>query len=290
MSAAAMNHRVDTCPDLETVAAFIDGRLDEPTREAIAAHLASCDACYFLLAEAAHVQPAAVVPSPPPVQWWRRPAAAWSFATVAAAAALVLAVRTNPGSTPANEPLRQLVVAVGTERLIEPRLTGGFAYGPIRTVRSEPAAVAVVSPEVRIAAAMVDKLTIEQTDAAARHARGVAALVVGDVDAAVSALELAARAQPVDARVLSDLAAAYLVRARQGSDPNDLRAALAVLNRAVEADRLLTEARFNRAYALERLGMTTEAREAWTEYLTLDNRSPWADEARLRLAALERPQ
>ena len=49
-----MNHRVEPCPDLETIAAFLDARLAEGERERIAAHCAACERCYFLVSEAAH--------------------------------------------------------------------------------------------------------------------------------------------------------------------------------------------------------------------------------------------
>ena len=42
-----------TCPSLETIGAFVDGRLMERERETIADHVASCEACYFVFSEAA---------------------------------------------------------------------------------------------------------------------------------------------------------------------------------------------------------------------------------------------
>jgi hypothetical protein len=87
--------------------------------------------------------------------------------------------------------------------------------------------------------------------------------------------------------VLSDLAAAYLVRARDKSQSEDLSKALAAANRALTADRSLREIWFNRAKALEWLSMPREAREAWQSYLTIDDRSGWADEARAHLRSLE---
>ena len=48
----------------------------------------------------------------------------------------------------------------------------------------------------------------------------------------------------------------------------------------------LAGALFNRALALERLGPRTLAADAWERYLAADGSSPWADEARTRLAAI----
>lgn len=290
MSATAMNHRADTCPDLETIAAFLDARLDERERETVAGHVAACDKCYFIFTEASEARRvAAAQPSEPvPVVWWKRRQTMWSAAAgLAAAAALVIAVRVGPSLGPSEPSLDALVAAVGTERLVEPRLTGGFAYGPVRgPVRSGQAQARFVSPDVRLAAARIEKDTTSQYSATAFHARGLAALVTGDVDRAVTTLEAAASQQPNDARILSDLGAAYLVRSAHTNTKDDLSKALATLNRATEIDRQLVEAQFNRAFTLERLGLTVEAREAWRSYLAIDDRTPWAVEARDRYQQL----
>ena len=286
MTAAAANYRAEACPDLETIAAFLDARLDERERELVAAHLAACDKCYFLLAEASQVQTTGATASAPQKRFWtRRMVIGSAAAGLAAAAALVIAVRVIPSSSQRDPALGRLVAAVGSERLMEPRVTGGFAYGPIRAVRSSNSIVSL-SPDVRIEAARIEKDTASQRSADALHTRGVAALVVGEIDQAVTALETALAQRPSDAEVLNDLAAAYLVRATRNNDQSDVSKALALLNRAIEANRVLPEARFNRAYALDRLAMTSEARDGWQDYLTIDNRSAWADEARLRLRAL----
>jgi tetratricopeptide (TPR) repeat protein len=283
-----MNHRVESCPDLETIAAFIDGRLEARQRERIAAHVAGCESCYFLVAEAAHVRPAsgeeAVVHRP----WWQRPVAKWVGTGLAAAAALMLAVRVGFWSPSNDVALDELVAAVGTERLIEPRLTGGFAYGPLRgtTIRSGQAVVAVASPDVRIAAARIEKATTSQYTAAAFRARGVAALVTGDLERAVTALEAALSERATDARVFNDLAAGYLVQGQRTGDKAQISKALTTLNRALEIDRHLAEAHFNRAIALEELSLTSEARDAWQGYLAIDDQSAWAEEARGRLRQL----
>ncbi|HEX5720084.1 MAG TPA: CHAT domain-containing protein, partial [Thermoanaerobaculia bacterium] len=91
---------------------------------------------------------------------------------------------------------------------------------------------------------------------------------------------------PKDAVVLSQLAAAYVVRAQRQDEPYDLVLALGAADRAVAADPALHEARFNRALTLELLFLHQEAQAAWSEYLVLDPSSPWAAEAEKRKAAL----
>ncbi len=295
MAAEALTHRPDACPDAETLAAYLDGRLARGERERVTAHVADCETCYFVVTEAAQAASAAPVNIEPPVtdergRWASKPAV-WSSSlagALAPAAMVWLAVSGGWLSSSSDSAvLRALVAAVGNERTVEGRLTGGFAYGPVRNaVRSGEPSVVPVSPDVRIAAAQVEKSTGEDTSADGLRARGIAALVIGDVNRGVAALEKAAGKRPSDARIQSDLSAAYLAGAGGNSQSEDLSKALAAANRAVNANHTLPEALFNRAFALERLLMTQDAREAWQAYLTIDDRTGWADEARLHVRAL----
>ncbi|MGH9176165.1 MAG: zf-HC2 domain-containing protein, partial [Vicinamibacterales bacterium] len=189
-----MRHGAGECPDLETIAAYLDGRMAEGERAAIAEHLATCETCYFVFSEAAQIKAAAPAPMPAP-RWWTRPRVIWPAAAagLAAAATIALAVSGVFSARPSNGPeLQALVAAVGTDRTIEPRLTGGFAYGPVRgAVRSGESAPPVLSPDVRIAAAQIEK---EATSRSAHELRlrGIVSLVTGDASGAVTALEEAA--------------------------------------------------------------------------------------------------
>ena len=159
--------------------------------------------------------------------------------------------------------LQALVAAVGTDRTIEPRLTGGFAHGPLHgAARSGGSSLTTLSPDVRIAVAQIEKEATSRT-ALQRHLRGIASLLTGDADSAVAALEEAVAERPDNARILNDLAAAHLVRAERTGNGEDLSRALASVNRALNIDRSLPEVWFNRAYALERLSLPNEARDAW---------------------------
>lgn len=285
-----MKRDVNGCPELEEIAAFLDRRLGDMDREEVAGHLSTCETCYFVFSEAAQAKPtpAAKVASGKTI-WFPSKRLMWSSAAgLAAAATLVLAVSgVLPLGRSSAPEVSALVAAVGTDRTIEPRLTGGFAHGPVRgALRSGDSAGMNLSPDVRIAAAEIEKVTTRQQSAEAQQARGIAALIVGDIDRAVKVLEDAAAQSPSNARILNDLAVAYLVRGQRTNQAEDPSKALATVNRALSADRSLQEAWFNRAYALERLSMTNEARDAWQAYLTIDDRSGWADEARVHVRAL----
>lgn len=293
---------MDACPDLETLAGYLDGRLTERERADIAAHVAGCETCYFVFTEAAQTRAsdraraetdASTSPEPvtvPTPKWRMTPKVMWSSAAgLAAAAALVVAIETGflPSARGDSAELRALVVAVGTDRTIDARITGGFAYGPVRApVRSgEQPTAASGSPDIRIAAARIEKEATAHRSPQTLHRLGIAYLVTGDISRAVNVLEEAAGGS-TDARVLSDLAAAYLARAGRTNDRQDLMKALSTVERALGADARLAEAWFNRAEALERLGLAAQALEAWQQYLQIDAQTAWASEARLHLAAL----
>jgi tetratricopeptide (TPR) repeat protein len=278
----------DGCPDPETLAVFLDGGLTPGARDEIAAHLTSCETCYSVFLESAQTRVTAAEGTPIP--WWRtRRAIAAATASLATAAAVVLALNLGALTWRSRGPeLTRLVAAVGTDRFIEPRLTGGFAHGPLRgALRSNQPTLPAVSPDVRIAAAEIEKQAAGRASPSAVHARGVAALVVGDYERSVEALERTVDQDPLNAQMLSDLAAAYLVRATATHNRDDLSRALASANRSLTADRSLPEAWFNRALALERLAMVEEARATWQGYLAIDDRSGWADEARAHLRGMD---
>lgn len=291
MAAEVAWNGASECPPLETVAAFVDGRLSGGERDRIAAHVASCESCYFVFTESAQMEPfqgstpiAASEPS-----WWRRPAVKWSGAVagLAAAAALAIAVTGTLSRDDAPQ-LTALVAAVGTDRTIEPRLTGGFAHGPLRgSTRAAENAAANVSPDVRIAVALIEKEAIVRRTPRTLQALGMAYLVTGDVQRAVPVLEEAADGSGTTASILSDLSAAYLVRGTGAGLPQDLAKALATADRALQQDATLAPALFNRALALQKLSLATEAQRAWKEYLQVDSTSAWADEARSHLQLLD---
>jgi tetratricopeptide (TPR) repeat protein len=265
------------CPSLETIGAFVDGRFKDRERDVIAEHLASCETCYFVFTESARL----IAESRPKADTnygWRRMA----VAGLAAAATIVIAV--NVWGTFGNADRRaldQLVTAVGTARTFDPRLTGGFAYAPVRGVVRGSNDTPQLSPDVRIAIAEIEKQN------AAGPVAASAALIGGDANRAIDILEAASKNTLDDARIFSDLSAAYLVRASQrANNTGDLQSALTNTNRALEINRSMPEALFNRALTLQMLGQTVDAQTAWQSFLTVDGASGWADEARLRLRIL----
>lgn len=104
----------------------------------------------------------------------------------------------------------------------------------------------------------------------------------------IESLQTAARLSARPAAVLADLSAAFLVRAERTQNARDLWEAVEAADSAVALEPGQPAARYNLALALDRLGVNGGALEAWRAYLTVDQSSGWAGEARQRVRQLER--
>ena len=304
------------CPDPELLAAWVDQGLEATERTRIDTHLAGCDDCRLLVArviefqhataEEAGAQAGANAPAEPlRVADDKRPAAVlpftrrltrWRVAAFAtAAAALLLAVQARPvwgpgGGSGADTRLADLADAVGQMRTVEARLTGGFRYGPLRApLRSGGSAAPMDNWTLYAAAGRIREQALQEPSAPNLHGLGMAHLVLGNYDEAIQAFEDAIAETPQNPRYQSDLAAAYLARAKEQQRPDDVPRALAAAERAIAAEDIL-EARFNRALALQALYLEDQARQAWDEYLSRDSASEWAEDARRHLAVLQRSE
>ena len=204
---------------------------------------------------------------------------------------------TFPSSTRERPRLAALAAAVGQQRPIEARASGGFAWAPFASPVRANLPAQVRSSEWQSRAAVLaaadavrrDALNAPD-DALALADLGVAHLVTGAPAKAADVLEEARDRAPSDARILTDLAAAYLARGQANEKAEDLARAADAAERATRLDAARLEAWFNRAVALQKLRLDEAARAAWREYLRRDAASAWAEEARTRLATLERHQ
>ncbi|MCU1349441.1 MAG: hypothetical protein JWO56_2471, partial [Acidobacteria bacterium] len=179
-----------------------------------------------------------------------------------------------------------IAAAPETYRTIEPRLTG-FRWAQLRRMRAD--AAAAPEPEgLKLAGAAGDVLARARDDesAVARRAVGVASLLVNDTVHATEALQRATSSDPENAAAWNDLAAALYTSAVRDRRAADLPDGLAAAERALQRNPEFPEARFNRALILEQMGLRTEAAGAWRDYLAVDAKSKWAEEARMRLNAL----
>lgn len=291
------------CLDPERLSAYVDGKLDARERAEVEAHLASCSDCYEVMNEVLRIQEAIAMPdvSAVPV---RRPGgvtvvrgafgrrkAVWRVAGVllAAAAALVLVVRLQPTWWTGVDPkLADLVEAVGEERTVEARLTGGFKYGPLRSpVRSGGRAGPTDNWSLLAAAGKIREVAERNPTPESLHALGVAQLQLGEYDDAVAALEKALAQETRDPRILNDLAAAYYARGVAVDRREDLARGLDISEQLRASHPTLAEGAFAHALILQRMGQLDRARQAWRDYLSLDPKSPWAAEAAANIAEID---
>jgi len=132
----------------------------------------------------------------------------------------------------------------------------------------------------------------ESSDPDSLQASALLAIIGDDeteqaANAAIARLGRALRLTSRRVSVLVDLSGAHLVRAQRTQNPRDLLEGLNYALEAVEADPRNQAARFNAALALQTLGLDEQAEIAWTEYLRIDAKSRWADEARERRGSLK---
>jgi len=280
-----------------TIAAHVERRLPPAEAARLDEHLAACPICYEVFAEAARcrLEEGASNEATGPQGASGSAAAPRPLAGARAAALLALAAAVALASWAAWRAQRreaapalvaELARAVGESRFVEPRLTGGFRYARFVRLRSGDGSrgLDAQSPAVIAAVARIRERAEADASPEALAALGVTYLVSGDVNAAVQALESAVAQAPKDARIRSDLAAAYLARASRLDEPADLPRGLEAAEEAVALPGAPDEAWFNRALALEGLHLVDQAHRAWEDYLKRDAASPWADEARRRLA------
>lgn len=178
---------------------------------------------------------------------------------------------------PATSGHAALVAALGSRCRVEPRLTGGF-----RCARGE-AAEAPLSREERRALSKAEALIRKERSL---HAAGLLALLLGQPEQAVHTLERAASESPRDGPILSDLSAAYLVRAKALDQPLDFVAALDSAERVLEQSPTCLEALFNRALVRQQLSLSSQAAGGWKEYLARENDPEWAEKAKAALSRL----
>lgn len=198
---------------------------------------------------------------------WRKSALLLLFV----AAAVVFIVRSRPDQ----------------RRTTQPRLSGYDDWHPCAV--SVPAGhvmeIAECAPPNRNAALV--SLAVSECDDhmnTAQDAVRVLSVAEQCTDAVIEKLETLAERR-ADETLLSDLAAAYYVRAQRKDQPSDLVRSLAAADRAVHLAPTSAQARFNRALAQEQLGLADQAMQSW-DALRKESYSPWTDEAQVHYERL----
>jgi CHAT domain-containing protein len=215
----------------------------------------------------------------------------WALAAallaVGGAASQVAACSHAPAQTPPPRHAR-LLAALAAAGWDEERFADVMAPPPAHPAPKAPA------PRFRLVPGLHrDVVSIARQVEAGRSPRdawdrALVAALVGRWEQAIASLVAATTSAPRLAGPPNDLAALYLARARREDHPEDLLAALEAAGEALRRAPADLPAQYNRALALQRLGLAPSARGAWRIYLQRDPRSAWAERARLHLARLDR--
>jgi len=278
-------------PSDETLAAFIDGRLDDITRRRVIEHMTTCDECYAVYIAATEMGKAAAPPR-------RRtmPRHFWA-ATIAMSAAVVLVVvhfaelRRYLGLQPSG--IDKLVSATHSlpYRTVEGRLSGFQQWEPLQeNNRAVPGEVQLKPKNWRLlsAASEINEAVDSDPSPENLHALGVSHLLIGNFDDAISTLKSAAKKRPGDAAIVNDLATAYLARGRFREEATDYVEAAEQAKKAW-ALKKTPEIAWTRALAFERMHLKADASAAWNDYLALDTKSAWRIEAKQHIKDLNAP-
>jgi len=283
-------------PSDETLAAFIDGRLDAETRAKVIAHMTTCSECYSVFLSATEM------PSRVAARDSWRPRRAWiAVATTTAAAGIACAFLITPVRDRIlhrEDGMALLANAAPSQRIIAGRISG-FPYQPQAPVMRSRRADPMQNPanaSLLTAAAGVQRSVAARRTAANLHASGVANLLLGKDDTAIDTLHeallreteertvTAAIDESDNVSLLNDLSAALSNRAINKRRPiPDAAEAVRCADRAWRIGHT-PEAAWNRAVATEALNGRAGAMVAWHDYLAIDETSAWAAEARRHLA------
>lgn len=290
----------ERCPEAHELAAWIDGKLDDPRRTELIRHASNCATCLEVVSGSVIVLEELQRELPFNRSRRRREWLALVAATLVVAVAVPFSMSVmdvgpdlsahfraamarldfNPPEAAWRE---QLVAAAGDTRPIEARLAGGFPWAPYTQTRG------ATGGDLETGLWRVDALAETLADPRNDAGLGAASVLLGRYDDAIAALEAARKASPHDAMVACDLSAAYLARSARSDTGDDARRALEAADVALALSPRMNEAAFNRALALERLDRFPEAIEAWRSYLALDPASEWAREANEHAADLGTP-
>jgi tetratricopeptide (TPR) repeat protein len=195
--------------------------------------------------------------------------------------ALLLTMAACRSTTAPHSGREAVAAAVGDALPFTARLSGGFRpskRGPTREAGDRPVEL---SPDARIAIALLEKRANEDPTPAALADLGLAYLIQGDIDRAIATIEDAA-SQDNKPAPWSDLSAAYLAKAERAPQRKIeyLARALEAAEKSLKIART-NEALFNRALARDRLAAYTGAPAPWQEFTAAETDPQWRQVAAL---------
>lgn len=188
-----------------------------------------------------------------------------------------------------SEVLVALNKAYKSERPIESRISD-FDYAPTKNTRGAEDKTDKTESELAKTLALQ---SVSKNPTAENHlALGRVYLTEREFDKAIEQFQKAVKLAPDNAKVHNDLGVALMEKAKQQREKRfeNLNQALQEFENSIKLNNSLLEAYFNKAFCLQLIPATENAKEAWQEYLKRDSTSPWAEEARKNLQSLESQQ
>lgn len=286
-------------PSDETLAAFVDDRLDAQSRKVVIEHIATCDDCraawetiseFTVQSNAENLAPNVTRGAFGRGRWVQ---------LSAVAAAIAMGFLLWPfAQTYRNRDLLIEASAWREDRPSDARLSGDHPYKPAKRILRSDGNRKDVSG---VYPALADIDNAARRHRTVENLRQLAAvrLLAEDWDEAVAAAEEAVRLETgagsvpeaiqksTNPALLNDVSAIYYARASRRHDAaTDLAVAHDAAKRSLDLAKT-PQALWNYAVALESLGLTEAARQAWNDYLHLDPRSQWSKEAWTHLEDLD---
>jgi len=279
--------RRDDCPEPERLAALAEGRVAEPARSALMAHLDGCAQCHTVFAETVRAlaeEPAMTEPTSPkpePAAEPRRFRPRWWImaAPLAAAAAIYLAFTVLRPDYPANAyqtAMAQVALRDGSRVLEFAFPTEVDALDQARTLRSasgwEPSGDVAWLDSVGL---LEDWIATQSNHRRGHLDLASLYLVGGNPDLALAVIQPFAEDRPNDAE-----AQALLVLARYRADILSLQQAAARMDHLAKRFPNSAMIAYNLAELLGQQGNDAEAKRCRQRYLSLAEDGPRADHAR----------
>jgi tetratricopeptide (TPR) repeat protein len=287
-------------PSDETLAAFVDKRLDAQDRRSVIEHMSDCGECRDTVLSATRFQ--AAISDERASRW-----STWRVSAIAAAALIVVLLGSLLWRRSQSSSDMEAIVAASAPLKYRPsmaRLSADFPYRepqPRYRTGSRDDSISEESLSLLAAAAQIEEDAGETPSSSQLHALGVAYLLSGRTDEAIAALERAltketgtdldrigAIQHSKNAALLNDLAAAYYTAMDRKGDQSVQSAAVQAVQTAWKLEKT-PQIAWTRAVVLETLEVREQSIAAWRDYLALDSGSEWSVDAQRRLKEIMEP-
>ena len=224
---------------------------------------------------------------------FRQPVPVAAALLAVAALSIFFVWRFSADSAKDSKFIASLNKAYSKERPLESRITGLSYAPPAPVTRGAKDDTKVDKNELKRAENMARDDVSEKPSAESSHELGRFYLSEKNFDEAIKQFDSALKLAPNNAKLHSDLGTAWLEKGKLDESKVNSKSleflgkANEEFQKAIDIDKNLGEAYFNKAWCVQLLQAPSQAKEAWQNYLKIDSSSPWANEARENLKLLE---